>query len=209
MLWQVLRQRLLGDPESNLSAEAGGVLGDGELSARYLPLLAMGRDIPDGNMSLTKRGYLDVDWQTRKSGAYFARVRAESKRLAEALGAEQFVDNPIWHLRRVITVHALGGCPMGRSEAEGVVDPNGQVWGYPGLYVADGSAMPGPVGANPSLTIAALADRFADAIVESKPHAPAAHASRHLSVRRTSERSARRTPSRPAAKLWPSRSPRR
>jgi cholesterol oxidase len=169
VLWQVLRHRLLGDPESNLSAETGGVLGDGELSARYLPLLGMGRDIPNGNMSLTKRGYLDVDWQTRKSGAYFARLRAESKRLAQALGAERFVDNPIWHLRRVITVHALGGCPMGRSETEGVVDPHGQVWGYPGLYVADGSAMPGPVGANPSLTIAALADRFADAIVESTP----------------------------------------
>jgi len=28
--------------------------------------------------------------------------------------------------------------------------------------------MPGPVGANPSLTIAALADRFAEAIIENK-----------------------------------------
>ncbi|HZA58721.1 MAG TPA: GMC family oxidoreductase [Solirubrobacterales bacterium] len=167
VLWQVLRQRLLGNPESNLSAEVAGILGDGELSARYLPLLGMGRDIPDGNMSLTKRGYLDIDWRTRKSGPYFERVRAESRRLAEALGAEKVVDNPIWHLRRVITVHPLGGCPMGRSDAEGVVDPYGQVWGYPGLFVADGSVMPGPVGPNPSLTIAALADRFADAIVES------------------------------------------
>jgi cholesterol oxidase len=167
VLWQVLRQRLLGDPESNLSAEVAGILGGGELSARHLPLLGMGRDIPDGKMSLTKRGYLDIDWRTRKSGPYFERVRAESHRLAEALGAEKVVDNPIWHLRRVITVHPLGGCPMGRSESEGVVDPQGQVWGHPGLFVADGSVMPGPVGPNPSLTIAALADRFADAIVES------------------------------------------
>jgi cholesterol oxidase len=167
VLWQVLRQRLRGDPESNLSAEVAGILGDGELSARQLPLLGMGRDIPDGTMSLTKRGYLDIDWRTRKSGPYFERVRAESHRLAEALGAEKVVDNPIWHFRRVITVHPLGGCPMGRSEAEGVVDPNGQVSGHPGLFVADGSVMPGPVGPNPSLTIAALADRFADAIVES------------------------------------------
>jgi cholesterol oxidase len=167
VLWQVLRQRLRGDPESNLSAEVAGILGDGELSARQLPLLGMGRDIPDGTMSLTKRGYLDIDWRTRKSGPYFERVRAESHRLAEALGAEKVVDNPIWHFRRVITVHPLGGCPMGRSEAEGVVGPYGQVWGHPGLFVADGSVMPGPVGPNPSLTIAALADRFADAIVES------------------------------------------
>jgi cholesterol oxidase len=51
---------------------------------------------------------------------------------------------------------------MGRHAEEGVCDPYGEVFGFPGLYVADGSAMPGPVGANPSLTIAAFADRLAD-----------------------------------------------
>ena len=54
---------------------------------------------------------------------------------------------------------------MGRTP-EGVVDPYGQVFGYPGCSIADGSVMPGPVGPNPSLTIAALADRFADRILE-------------------------------------------
>jgi cholesterol oxidase len=58
---------------------------------------------------------------------------------------------------------------MGRDANEGVVDPWGRVHGVPGLYVADGSVMPGPVGPNPSLTIAALADRFADAIIEGRP----------------------------------------
>jgi cholesterol oxidase len=46
------------------------------------------------------------------------------------------------------------------------VDPHGQVFGCPGLVVADGSVMPGPVGANPSLTIAAVADRSADRLLE-------------------------------------------
>jgi cholesterol oxidase len=47
------------------------------------------------------------------------------------------------------------------------VDPvTGQVHNYPGLHVADGSVMPGTVGANPSFTIAALANRFADAILQ-------------------------------------------
>jgi cholesterol oxidase len=63
-------------------------------------------------------------------------------------------------------VHPLGGCPMGRNEREGVVDSYGEVFNHPGLYVADGSVMPGPVGPNPSLTIAALADRFATRILE-------------------------------------------
>jgi cholesterol oxidase len=47
-----------------------------------------------------------------------------------------------------------------------VTDEWGEVFGVPGLYVADGSVMPGPVGANPSLTIAALAERFARRMVE-------------------------------------------
>ena len=172
--WRVLRQRLVGDPESNLSAEAAGIIGDGKLSGSFLPLLGMGRDIPDGTMKLTKRGYLDVDWRTRKSGPYFDRVRAESKRLAEAMGAEKFVDNPLWLLRRVITVHALGGCPMGRTPDEGVIDSRGRVFGCEGLHIADGSVMPGPVGPNPSLTIAALADRFADSIIEEEDRLAAA-----------------------------------
>jgi cholesterol oxidase len=86
------------------------------------------------------------------------------KALAGALGAD-FQVNPSWFARRVVTVHPLGGCPMGTSAADGVVDTFGEVFGHPGLYVADGSVMPGPVGANPSLTIAAVADRTADRIL--------------------------------------------
>jgi cholesterol oxidase len=56
------------------------------------------------------------------------------------------------------TAHILGGCPMGRSAAEGVIDLSCQVHGYPGLYVVDGSIMPANPGVNPSLTITALAE---------------------------------------------------
>ncbi len=57
---------------------------------------------------------------------------------------------------------------MGRDRSEGVVDSFGEIFGYPGLYVADGSVMPGPVGPNPSLTIAAFADRLATAILSGR-----------------------------------------
>lgn len=56
------------------------------------------------------------------------------------------------------TAHFLGGCPMGRTAEEGVVDQYCRVHHYPGLYVVDGSIMPGNPGVNPSLTIAALAE---------------------------------------------------
>jgi cholesterol oxidase len=100
-------------------------------------------------------------WNASTSRAYFDRVRAAMARVASALNAD-FAVNPLWYARKVVTVHGLGGCPIGRNDEEGVVDSTGQVFHYPGLYVADGSVMPGPVGPNPSLTIAALADRFAD-----------------------------------------------
>ena len=148
-------------PEVDLSAEVAQLLSDTRVSAGSLPLLGMGRDIPDGNMELTHEGKLQVDWMKAKSGLFFDRLGDFGKEIAEALGAE-FKRNPTWYLGRLITVHPLGGCPLGRSAQLGVVDPYGEVFGYPGFTIADGSVMPGPVGPNPSLTIAALADRFAD-----------------------------------------------
>jgi len=85
--------------------------------------------------------------------------------IAGKLGSS-YTANPLWLLNMLITVHPLGGAPMGRHPGEGVVNEYGQVFGYPGLSIADGSVLPGPVGANPSLTIAALADRSADWIID-------------------------------------------
>jgi cholesterol oxidase len=59
------------------------------------------------------------------------------------------------------TVHPLGGAVIGR-----VCDPFGRVFGHDGLYVMDGSLLPGTCGcANPALTIAALAERAMERIV--------------------------------------------
>jgi len=56
------------------------------------------------------------------------------------------------------TAHIMGGCLMGRTPDEGVVDLDCQVFNYPGLYVVDGSIMPANPGINPSLTITALSE---------------------------------------------------
>ena len=160
---RVLRQALGRSPETNLSAEIAETFGRPS-SAGVLPLAGMGRDVPDGTLRL-RGDRLACDWRIDRSSAYFSRVRGAHEELARALGGE-LSDNPLWHLgRRVVTAHPLGGCPMGRDERTGVVSESGQVFGYPGLYVADGSVMPGSVGPNPSLTIAALADRSADRLL--------------------------------------------
>lgn len=159
--------RLTRDPRSELGAELSDVMGRAELSSRSLPLLGMGRDVPDGVMDLRgpQNKYLDIKWTTRTSRDYFHQVQRTMEALADAMGGT-LRNNPLWRLRRVVTVHPLGGCPMGRHRNEGVVDEWGESFDVPGLHVVDGSAMPGAVGPNPSLTVAAFADRMADHVLE-------------------------------------------
>lgn len=57
------------------------------------------------------------------------------------------------------TAHILGGAPMGDSIENGAIDHRHRLFGYEGLYVVDGSAISANPGVNPSLTIAALAER--------------------------------------------------
>ncbi len=159
-----LRERLAGTTQSDFSAEVAGLLGEAELTSSSMPLLGMGRDVPDGIMHL-RNGSLEIDWKLGRSKDYFEGAKRTMRDIAAVLQAT-FVVNPTFYFNRVVTVHPLGGCPMVRDEQEGVVDSYGEVFNYPGLYIADGSVMPGPVGPNPSLTIAALANRFADRIVE-------------------------------------------
>jgi cholesterol oxidase len=161
---QLLRYRLGRRNESTLSAEVAKLVGQGRVGSSSLPLLGMGRDVPDGVMSL-RDGELDVDWSSATSIEFFGSMRETMRELAGALNA-RFVDNPLWWTKRIVTVHPLGGAPMGRHVGEGVVDSWGEAFGHPGLFVLDGAAMPGPVGPNPALTIAALADRAAEHILE-------------------------------------------
>ena len=74
--------------------------------------------------------------------------------------------------KRLVVTHPLGGCPMGHTSSEGVVDPDGQVFStesggtevHKGLYVMDASVFPGPVAVNPTLTIVAVALKTARAV---------------------------------------------
>ena len=65
----------------------------------------------------------------------------------------------------VMTAHMTGSCRMAESERNGVVDSRGEVFGHPGLYVADGAAIPGALAVNPYLTILANAERIASHLV--------------------------------------------
>ncbi|GAA2965203.1 GMC family oxidoreductase [Actinokineospora diospyrosa] len=58
-----------------------------------------------------------------------------------------------------LTAHFIGGCPIGATPDDGVLDPYHRVHNYPGLSVVDGSAITANLGVNPSLTITAQAER--------------------------------------------------
>jgi len=72
--------------------------------------------------------------------------------IAQSTLADALLDRPA-------TAHILGGAVIGATPDEGVVDERHRVFGYAGLLVADGAAVPANPGVNPSLTITAMAER--------------------------------------------------
>lgn len=164
---EIVARRWRGRNESNISAEVARLVGKGQLGSSSLPLLGMGRDVPDGRVVL-RDGHIDIDWSTATSMKYFSAMRDTMQKITGELNAD-FHDNPLWWTRRVVTVHPVGGSPMGRSPHEGLTDKYGEVYGHPGLYIVDGAVLPGPVGPNPSMTIAANADRIVERVLETAP----------------------------------------
>jgi cholesterol oxidase len=89
---------------------------------------------------------------------YFPAAHDLARRMARRLDAEAQSVNVEIAFNVPTTAHILGGCPMGNSAEDGVIDDACRVFGYDGLYVVDGSAVPANLGVNPSLTITALAE---------------------------------------------------
>jgi choline dehydrogenase-like flavoprotein len=67
-----------------------------------------------------------------------------------------------------ISFHQMGTCAMGADPARSVVGETGETHEVRGLYLADASAFPTSSGVNPMITIMAIADHVARAIVETR-----------------------------------------
>ncbi len=57
------------------------------------------------------------------------------------------------------SAHPLSTCRIGDDPATSACDDQHELRGHPGIFVTDGSAVPTSLCVNPSLTIAALAER--------------------------------------------------
>lgn len=128
-------------------------------------LFAIGQDDAGGALQLGRGGRLDVRWDY--AGEHAALVERMTDAMSEVAREYGGTFAPLftWLLfRRITTVHSLGGCHLSASPEHGVVSPHGEVHGYPGLFVADGSVVPTSIGFHPVMTISALAERTAEAL---------------------------------------------
>ncbi|MDP9870307.1 MULTISPECIES: FAD-dependent oxidoreductase [Streptosporangium] len=64
------------------------------------------------------------------------------------------------------TVHPLASCRIGDDPGTSALDDRNELRGHPGIFVTDGSAVPGALTVNPAMTIAALAERAVPGIVQ-------------------------------------------
>jgi choline dehydrogenase-like flavoprotein len=133
--------------------------------SRMLTMGCLALDTCEGEVHLGERG-VEVSWR-QTDDATEARWSAAVEtmgRIYSALGGEMFLDG----YRKdgtVHTSHPLGGCRMAESATDGVVDACGEVFGCQNLFVIDGAVIPSALCANPSLTIAAVAESIADRLI--------------------------------------------
>jgi choline dehydrogenase-like flavoprotein len=115
-------------------------------------------DEKDGRgMPVARMDYSQCD-NDRANIAYSKRVL---ERIWEAAGAQDTLTIDRY-------AHLVGGCRMGTSPDDSVIDSDHRVWGIPNLFIADGSVMPTQGSANPALTIMALASRLADRLADKR-----------------------------------------
>ena len=172
-LWRRIMRALTGGKWSGQVADLFHEVLRGDLSYRSSVLLCMGLDKGDGVLSL-KEGRLDIEWPQKSSMALYRAMVDCGRRFGTFAGSAFFTPLPTWKwpVRNNITVHPLGGCALADGPERGVVSAGsdrGQVFGYTGLYVADGSLMPGALGANPAATISALSEWIAEGITGNVP----------------------------------------
>lgn len=154
-----------------------GELLKGDLSYTSAVLLCMGIDRADGTMVLYRKKNLQIQWPQKNNMSLYEAILSVMKDFASFIKTDFYFPLPTWSwpIRNNVSVHPLGGCILGNSKTNSVTSADfktfGQVFSYQGLYVADGSLSPTAIGANPSMTIAALSEKVAEGITGIKPTA--------------------------------------
>jgi len=159
---------------------------------------ANGRLVLDPSDNAFYEGTIQVKWPMLKEHPLFDHqidtLNTLSDNKENKLGGT-ILPNPVWQLLKPehmnmmnvergapLTVHPLGGCPMGTSTENGAVNHRGQLFKpnaagastdtYQGLMVLDGAIIPEAVGINPALTISAVSLKAIRELVKLKYFSP-------------------------------------
>src|SRR5262245_8607985 len=138
------------DPRAQrMAATLLPLFANGGLLKNIMPWFAQSRDAADGRFRL-ENGRLMLDWNIAASEDTMNAVTSMHRKLAFV--TEGIPMTPLtWTIGKdLITPHPLGGCNMGTDASRGVVDFRGEVFNYPGVYVADGAIGRKGVGPQPS-----------------------------------------------------------
>jgi cholesterol oxidase len=156
--------RLMGALKSLISGVYKGPL------ASLQTFFAVSHDSASGAFELADNDRLLLRWPDAKDEPVYRHLDDKLSALVSAVGGA-YVKNPLAGTvmgRQPATAHPLGGCGMGSTAGDGVVDHKGRVFDardgaattvHHGLYVIDGAIIPRSLGVNPLLTITALAER--------------------------------------------------
>jgi choline dehydrogenase-like flavoprotein len=123
--------------------------------------------LADGNRAvvLGRGGQADLEARDRESyDAYLDRLDDVLDEVSRQSGVTILPAMPR-RLSGMTSAHLLSSCRMAESPEDGVVDPDGEVFGHENLWICDASAMPYALGVNPALTISAVAERTAERII--------------------------------------------
>jgi cholesterol oxidase len=135
----------------------------------------MGTDTTKGKFDLDPLGRLALSFDRKLADdPVFGKIEGLLRAIADKMQG-QYVPFPLWDglaQKKLVSVHPLGGCPIGNSSTDGVVNTKGEVFDartgassvHKGLYVLDASVIPGPLAVNPTLTIVALGLKIAAGI---------------------------------------------
>jgi cholesterol oxidase len=138
-------------------------------------VLLSGHDCSEGKVVLDCDGQAKIVWPNLYNQPRRKYNEDQIRLVASAMGG--WYREMIFWKGQVGTVHPLGGCAMGDTPLQGVTNHKGQVFDvrgggdldaagnfriHEGLYVCDGAVIPTSLGANPMLTIGAIAERTAE-----------------------------------------------
>ena len=120
--------------------------------------IVLGIPTGEGYFDYDEDGVINLHWPEDASKNVYDRFEQVLTHIEE-LGLGSFSDTT-HAIGQAITLHPLGGVPLGLA-----TDEHCRLKGYDGLYAVDGSIIPGPSLANPSLLIAAMAERCMDTVL--------------------------------------------